>query len=419
MRWFLLLTIFAAFFGGNIFYIDAQTFSELDKLKQQIEAKSLQIKAIEEDIAKSRLGAAEKQREAQTLKKEISQLDAAVKKLEKDIALTRTKIEKNELVLKRLSLEIEKAESDISAKKTKIAAFLRESDELNSSSLVEILLKNSEFSDFFRIINDIEKTNDSVKTELLSVKNLKKNLESEEKEKENAKQELVDYQNELDDRKVIKESVSKTKNNLLKTTKNKEAEYQKIAEKKEKEKFEILAEVEKLEEELQKLIDPASLPKPRAGVLAYPVKEPTLTQGFGNTSFAVRNGGAYGGGIHNGIDFRAAIGTEVYNAYDGEIWETGNTDLSCPGGSYGKWILIKHPNNLATLYAHLSLIRVSKNQQVARGEFIGYSGSTGYATGPHLHFTVYDTRTVRFGPSPSGRCKFLPFGGYLNPLDYL
>lgn len=419
MKWFLTPLIFIALFFGDISYIHSQSFSELDKLKQQIEAKNSQIKAVEEDIAKNRLGIAEKQREARTLKKEMSELETTIKNLEKDISLTQVKIEKNELVLKRLSLEIEKAKSDIFAKKTRIAAFLRETNELNSSSLIEVLLKNSELSDFFRMIDDIEKTNNAVKIELSAVENLKSELESEEKEKESAKQELVGYRNELDDRKIIKESITKKKSSLLKTTKNKEAEYKKITEKKEREKFEILAEVEELEEELRKLIDPASLPKSRPGVLAYPVKEPTLTQGFGNTSFALRNGGAYAGGVHNGVDFRAAIGTEVYNVYEGEVWETGNTDLSCQGGSYGKWILIKHPNNLATLYAHLSLIKVSKNQQIGRGELIGYSGSTGYATGPHLHFTVYDSRTVRFGSSPSGRCKFLPFGGYLNPLDYL
>ena len=63
----------------------------------------------------------------------------------------------------------------------------------------------------------------------------------------------------------------------------------------------------------------------------------------------------------------------------------GNTDQSCQGVSCGKWVLIKHANNLSTLYAHLSIIKVSGGQQVETGQLVGYSGDTGYATGPHLH----------------------------------
>ena len=89
--------------------------------------------------------------------------------------------------------------------------------------------------------------------------------------------------------------------------------------------------------------------------------------------------------------------------------------------SYGKWILIKHPNNLATLYAHLSQISALRGSIITRGDLIGYTGDTGYATGPHLHFTVYDAHTVQFRASnvPGSNCKYLPYGGYLNPLAYL
>src|SRR5205814_429469 len=99
-----------------------------------------------------------------------------------------------------------------------------------------------------------------------------------------------------------------------------------------------------------------------------------ITQNFGNTSFATQNPQIYNGHGHNGIDLAASPGTKLKSAATGVVLGTGNTDLTCSGASYGKWVLIKHTNGLATLYAHLSVISVSTGDSVARGQAIGYSG---------------------------------------------
>ena len=104
----------------------------------------------------------------------------------------------------------------------------------------------------------------------------------------------------------------------------------------------------------------------------------------------------------------------------------GDTDKTCQGASYGKWILIEHDNGLSTLYAHLSLIKVSEGQIVTTSQLIGYTGNTGYSTGPHLHFTVYASQGVKVGSLKSkvAGCGtyYLPLASpnsYLNPLNYL
>lgn len=96
--------------------------------------------------------------------------------------------------------------------------------------------------------------------------------------------------------------------------------------------------------------------------------------------------------------------------------------------SYGRWALVRHSNGLATLYSHLSHIGVSKGETVSGGGFIGYSGVTGYATGPHLHFTVYvadQVQLVKLGDIKSitncaaATVPVAPTEAYLNPLNYL
>jgi murein DD-endopeptidase MepM/ murein hydrolase activator NlpD len=86
--------------------------------------------------------------------------------------------------------------------------------------------------------------------------------------------------------------------------------------------------------------------------------------------------------FHAGIDFGAAEGTEVYAARDGIVEETGYD------GALGKFVVITHPGGYQTVYGHLSSISVTMNQKVSTGAIIGIVGSTGRATGPHLHFEM-------------------------------
>jgi murein DD-endopeptidase MepM/ murein hydrolase activator NlpD len=151
-----------------------------------------------------------------------------------------------------------------------------------------------------------------------------------------------------------------------------------------------------------------------------------LTQYFGSTDFA--RSGAYNGSDHNGIDFGVSTGTRVISALAGTVTATGNTDLVRGCYSYGKWVLIKHANGLSTLYAHLSVISVSQGQVLETGDSIGFSGATGYATGPHLHFTVYASDGVRLVKMGDIKAKtscaaavipVAPTDAYLNPMQYL
>lgn len=83
---------------------------------------------------------------------------------------------------------------------------------------------------------------------------------------------------------------------------------------------------------------------------------------------------------HGGVDFAINIGEPIYAVFDGVV------RVAQVNGGYGNMILIRHYNNLETLYGHLSKIKVKAGQIVKAGDIIGYSGNTGFSTGPHLHF---------------------------------
>jgi len=89
------------------------------------------------------------------------------------------------------------------------------------------------------------------------------------------------------------------------------------------------------------------------------------------------------GRLHAGVDLAAADGTRIRAAGAGVVVRAG------PAQGYGNAVLIDHGNGFLTHYGHLSVITVRPGQQVSAGEQIGNEGSTGHATGPHLHFEVH------------------------------
>ncbi|RVD16087.1 M23 family metallopeptidase [Mesorhizobium sp. M4B.F.Ca.ET.017.02.2.1] len=89
--------------------------------------------------------------------------------------------------------------------------------------------------------------------------------------------------------------------------------------------------------------------------------------------------------IHKGVDWAAPVGTPIMAAFDGEITFQGD------GGSYGNLVKISHPNGRETRYAHMQKFAIASGvgTKVKAGDVIGYIGTTGLSTGPHLHFELY------------------------------
>lgn len=88
------------------------------------------------------------------------------------------------------------------------------------------------------------------------------------------------------------------------------------------------------------------------------------------------------GRLHKGVDLAAATGDNVYSVCDGRVVKAGEY------GSYGKMAAVACSDTVTVYYAHLDSINVTKGERIDRGQIIGGAGSSGNATGPHLHFEV-------------------------------
>lgn len=114
-----------------------------------------------------------------------------------------------------------------------------------------------------------------------------------------------------------------------------------------------------------------------SGNLTIPLRAP-VTSPFGwrpHPIFGIRR-------FHTGVDLAGPNHSPIQAADSGSVLYTGWY------GGYGKVVIISHGKGMATLYAHLSVIKVEAGQNVSKGEVVAYEGTTGYSTGPHLHFEV-------------------------------
>ena len=147
----------------------------------------------------------------------------------------------------------------------------------------------------------------------------------------------------------------------------------------------------------------ANLPLPR-GSGVRPMETWQVTQPFGCTGFAYEAASGDCLHFHSGIDLAGPAGGAVYTVLPGLVEVLPPSGI---GGGYGIHVLVHHDGATLTLYAHLLTATVLTGQPVIAGALIGYEGSTGLSTGPHLHFEV------RRAGVPVDPAAFFPsiFGG--------
>jgi murein DD-endopeptidase MepM/ murein hydrolase activator NlpD len=409
--------------------IDASSTPAVDpkvaELQTKIDQRGADIKALEKEIAQYEGQISTLSSQANSLSSTIKSLDLTKKKLTAQIKLTEDKINAATIAIQGLSSQISDTEQTAAADRRSISSAFSLLNQNSSQSLPEIILSKSSISDTWDSLNKLGILTDELLTDISHLKRTKDTLNTRKTAKQQAQAELTALRAQLNGQQSAVASAVAEKNQLLADTKQSQSEYQRILNQKLAQKDAFEQEMMAYEESLHLTVTKGDIPRSGKGVLSYPVDVVHITQYFGNTAFSTANPQIYNGKGHTGVDFGVSIGTPIKAAMSGQVVGVANTDLYRGCQSYGKWIMIKHPNGLSTLYAHLSVQNVHIGDMVSTGSIIGYSGNTGYSTGPHLHFGVYATAGVAITKFVNSRnCKgatipLADFSAYLNPLSYL
>ncbi len=417
----------------------------VDDIKRQIEEINRQRAELDEEIAayQRQLDVLGGQR--QTLQGAIQTLDVSRNKTAAQIKDIQKKIAGATLKLSELSIEITDKEASIALDQAAVAASLRDVDAADDISLIEQLLSSDDIADAWERIDQLSALTEALGTHAAILSDAKVVLRGQHEAVSSTKKDLSSANVELDSQKKALDVQKAEKATLLSQTQSAESQYQALIAEKRRQQAQFESELSQLEDSLNISIDSSIIASAGSGVLRWPFSENFMlgcegklgalgnpfcvTQYFGNTSFSTANPQIYNGSGHNGIDIGAPSGTPLLAALGGTVMDTGNTDAVPGCYSFGKWVLIKHANGIATLYAHLSSIQATRGQAVSSGDVIGYSGMTGYATGPHLHFAVYASQGVQVmslaeyrgatSPCATAKMPVAPKDAYLNPMSYL
>ena len=363
----------------------AKTAAELEEEQR----KAAQIAALEQ-----------KKKEQQEKLKDLEKQIAEAKAKKEDVMVTKKLLDqRNQLLLE----QIDDTQNQIDDAAAQIARYelleqeqyelfcqqVRSEEERGSLSYLSVLFKATSMADLLNRMEFVNEVAEYNKTLIAAMKETRENIKAEKTEMEAKEAQLGEQQDELQGK-------------LDETTKlmNEYAADQKALEKmhaaEEKAADEIDAQIARLIADSD--VVPGSegfiWPVSTSKMISSPIGSRVAPGGFGSTN-------------HKGVDIcNVGYTSSVYATKSGRVLLTNSSGW---GGGYGNYVVIDHGGGLTTLYAHMSVVKVSPGDTVSQGTVIGVTGNTGASTGPHLH---YEVRTTTIGNGKSVTV-------YQNPLNYL
>lgn len=408
---------------------EAQSAAEIAELENEINDRNQRLQEIEQEIAAFEASLREVGGERESLEQAIRQLELERNKISAEIERTQNRIDTADLTINKLNSEIDTAAARIATLQDGLAHNIRSDYQDSQQSMVLLLLGNDTLAEFWNDLEVKESIQSNITEQVNTLHELQAQLLDKEAQTQAQRQSLVSLREQYSNQTSVLAVNRAETNELLQATKSEEATYQQLLADKRAMRQQLESEMREFESRLQFILDPTTIPTAGTQVFNWPLDSVRITQYFGGSEFAKRNPGVYGGrAYHPGVDFGVPRGTPLKAPLTGTVRATGDTDLVPGCYSWGRWTLLDHANGLSTLYAHQDLITVSPGQKVQTGDVIGYSGNTGYSTGPHLHFTVYvkDAVSVRqfneirtTTSCGSAKTPVAATEGYLDPIQYL
>ncbi|HAL50275.1 MAG: Peptidase, M23/M37 family [Candidatus Uhrbacteria bacterium GW2011_GWD2_41_121] len=352
------------------------TETNIDDLQDQIGVRKSQIDQINSKIDEYREKVNQYASQSASLQSDISMIENQVVLTELDIQATQIEIESQGLQLQIIEESIAQQEVQIQMQKEMLKEMIFELNKSDGVGFIEVLFSSNDFNDLFTEIELLETLNADIQNALEQTKETKLALEENKADLQDRLDQLVDLQDELEGQKLTLESQMEAKDVLLDYTEQSESQYRVLLSQMRQEQQNITQQISALQLQMDDMVS-GSDDYVGETVFSWPLNG-IITATFHDPTYPFRNII----GEHNGLDIAAPAGTPIRAAAPGYVaWARY-------GNSYGNYVMIIHANGYATLYAHMSSMVVSADQYVSRGDIIGYEGTTGFSTGPHLHFEV-------------------------------
>lgn len=357
------------------------TLNEIDNIKSDIKSVEQKIRDLKDTRS--------------NLQTYISQLDQQVNALSGQISDLEDKIEEKKSEIEVKTEELHKAEEEAEEQYAMMKKRIQYMYEKGNQSFVVLLLESESLSDMMNRAEyavQMSAYDREMMEELRKIRETiaehKAALEEEQEEQEALLSELQDQKAAVNKAINAKTQEIASYQSQINSASGDQAEYEKQ-----------LAEQEKLLEQVENQIAAAAAARAAAsdgdgGASGFIWPCPAshrITSNFGPRSAPIAGASTY----HKGIDIGASSGSAIIAAASGRV------TTSAYNGSAGNYVVISHGNGISTVYMHASALYVSEGEMVSQGQKIAAVGSTGYSTGPHLHFGV------------------MVNGSYVNPSNYV
>lgn len=245
----LVVSLLLGLLGDSLLIHSTGQASLLEELNQQIQGAVNKQKDLEAQAQKYQTMVQEKRQEIANLNNQLSLMEAEINQLTNQIEITQNKIAQTNLEILKAQYEIEQKQAEISQQKEGLAEILRTVYRIEDTSLVEIILQNESFSDFFDHLVYLDNLQKQIQKKLNELNELKNQTEQYHQQQEAQRANLEDYKTELSGDKDSLETQRATREDLLFVTKGQEKEYQRLLAQIEAQKKELLGDIDRLRHE--------------------------------------------------------------------------------------------------------------------------------------------------------------------------